>query len=73
MVQINNLICWVWVLFRPKDQWKNNKKPLKKRKLVQVANQQQLELDIDCNGGCYYIITTNEEESLHDIHQFLLP
>jgi hypothetical protein len=45
----------------------------KKRKLDQVSNQQQLELDIDCNGGCYYIVTTNEDQSLNDIHQFLLP
>jgi hypothetical protein len=58
-----------WVLFRPKDQ----QQATKKRKLDQVTNQQQSELDIDCNGGCYYIVTTNEEESLNDIHQFLLP
>ncbi len=51
--------------FSTTDQWKNNK-PLKKRKLDQVSNQQQSELDVDCNGGCYYIVTTNED-------QFLLP
>ena len=45
----------------------------KKCTLDQVSKQQQLELDIDCNGGCYYIINTNEYESLNDIHQFLLP
>jgi hypothetical protein len=45
----------------------------KKRKLDQVSNQQQSELDVDCNGGCYYIVTTNEDQSLNDVHQFLLP
>ncbi len=57
--------------FSTTDQWKNNK-PLKKRKLDQVSNQQQSELDVDCNGGCYYIVTTNNEDhSLNYIHQFL--
>jgi hypothetical protein len=45
----------------------------KKRKLDQVSNQQQSELDVDCNGGCYFIVTTNEDQSLNDVHQFLLP
>jgi hypothetical protein len=45
----------------------------KKRKLDQVSNQQQSELAVDCNGGCYFIVTTNEDESLNDVHQFLLP
>jgi hypothetical protein len=43
----------------------------KKRKLDQVSKQQS-ELDIDCNGGCYYIVTTNEDQ-LNYFHQFLLP
>jgi hypothetical protein len=38
-----------------------------------VSNQQQSELDVDGNGSCYYIVTTNEDQSLNDIHQFLLP
>jgi len=46
---------------------------VKKRKLDQVSNQPKSELDIDCNGGCYYIVTTNDDQSLNSVHQFLLP
>lgn len=45
----------------------------KKRKLDLRSIQQQSELDIDFNGSCYYIVTTNEDQSLNSVHQFLLP
>ena len=45
----------------------------KKRKLDKLSNRPKSELDIDCNGGCYYIVTTNEDQSLNCVHQFLLP
>lgn len=44
----------------------------KKRKIDQVTSQQS-ELDINCNGGSYYMVTTNEDHLLNYYHQFLLP
>jgi hypothetical protein len=44
----------------------------KKRKIAQVSGQQS-DLDIKCDEGCYYLVTTNEDHSSSYIWQFLLP